>query len=143
MVDSESIGSTISRKRGAWRVDCGFVGAVCGRSDYISLFDHLLEHNDRYAGQLDVAVCTFGTPGLHHSDSPGQYDAVESMPETLQRTMQFSPSTHFVSFAQAVLYRGAGLDVVWQDSGVIAALGLLFFGVALMRFRRMLVQIRA
>src|SRR5208282_5108677 len=76
MVDSESIGSTISRKRGAWRVDCGFVGAVCGRSDYISLFDHLLEHNDRYAGQLDVAVRTFGAPGLHHSESPGQYDAV-------------------------------------------------------------------
>jgi len=73
----------------------------------------------------------------------GSTTPLESMPETLQRTMQFSPSTHFVSFAQAVLYRGAGLDVVWQDSGVIAALGLLFFGVALMRFRRMLVQIRA
>jgi ABC-2 type transport system permease protein len=68
---------------------------------------------------------------------------LESMLETLQRTMQFSRSTHFVSFARAVLYRSAGLDVVWQDSGVIAALALLFFGVALMRFRRMLVQIQA
>ena len=55
--------------------------------------------------------------------------------------MQFSPSTHFVSFAQAVLYRGAGFDVVWKDCAVIAALGLLFFGVALVRFRRMFAQI--
>ena len=31
-----------------------------------------------------------------------------SMPDTLQRIMQFWPSTHFVSFAQAVRYRGAG-----------------------------------
>jgi ABC-2 type transport system permease protein len=68
---------------------------------------------------------------------------LESMLETLQRIMQFSPSTHFVSFAQAVLCRGAGLDVVWQDCAEIAALGLLFFGVALMRFRRMLVQVQA
>jgi ABC-2 type transport system permease protein len=73
----------------------------------------------------------------------GSTTPLESMPETLQRIMQFSLSTHFISFAQAVLYRGAGLDVVWQDSGVIAALALLFFGVALMRFRRMLVQIQA
>ena len=68
---------------------------------------------------------------------------LESMPETLQRIMQFSPSTHFVSFAQAVLYRGTGLDVVWQDCGVTAALGLLFFAIALMHFWRMLIQIQA
>ena len=73
----------------------------------------------------------------------GSTTRLESMPETLQRIMQFSPSTHFVSFAPAILYRGAGLDVVRQDCGVIAALGLLFFGVALMHFRRMLVQDQA
>ncbi len=73
----------------------------------------------------------------------GSTTPLESMPETLQRMMQFSPSTHFVSFAQAVLYRGAGFDVVWRDCAVITAFGLLFFGVALMLFRRMLVQIQA
>jgi ABC-2 type transport system permease protein len=73
----------------------------------------------------------------------GSTTSLESMPETLQRIMQFSPSTHFVSFAQAVLYRGTGLGVVWQDCGVIAALGLLFFAIALMHFWRMLVQIQA
>ena len=48
----------------------------------------------------------------------GSTTPLESMPETLQRIMQFSPSTHFVRFAQAILYRGAGLDVVWQDCGL-------------------------
>jgi ABC-2 type transport system permease protein len=56
--------------------------------------------------------------------------------------MQLSPSTHFVSFAQAVLYRGAGFDMVWRDCAAIVALGLLFFSAALMRFRRMLVQVQ-
>ena len=73
----------------------------------------------------------------------GSTTLLESMPETLRRIMQFSPSTHFVSFAQTVLYSAAGFDVVWRDCAVITALGLLFFGVALMRFRRMLVQIQA
>jgi ABC-2 type transport system permease protein len=73
----------------------------------------------------------------------GSTTPLESMPERFQQIMQFSPSTHFVSFAQAVLYRGAGFDLVWKDCAVIAALGLVFFGVALMRFRRMLVQVQA
>lgn len=56
--------------------------------------------------------------------------------------MQLSPTTHFVSFAQAVLYRGAGFDVVWRDCFVIAVLGLVFFGIALERFRRMVAQMQ-
>jgi ABC-2 type transport system permease protein len=34
------------------------------------------------------------------------------MPAWLARIMQASRSTHFVAFAQSILYRGAGLDVV-------------------------------
>lgn len=64
----------------------------------------------------------------------------ESMPEALQGIMQLSPSTHFVSFVQAVLYRGAGFEVVWRHYAVIMGLGLLFFGIALRRFRRMVAQ---
>ncbi len=72
----------------------------------------------------------------------GSTTPMESMPETLQKIMQLSPSTHFVSFAQAVLYRGAGFGIVWRDCTAIAILGLVFFGAALMRFRRMLVQVQ-
>jgi ABC-2 type transport system permease protein len=41
-----------------------------------------------------------------------------------------------VSFAQAILYRGAGFDVVWREFLAVAAIGGLFFGAALFRFRR-------
>lgn len=59
----------------------------------------------------------------------------ENMPDALRLFMQAVPSTHFTSFAQAVLYRGAGLDIVWPDLMMIAGLGAVFFGAALARFR--------
>ena len=40
----------------------------------------------------------------------GSNTPLESMPPWLATAMQASPSTHFVSFAQSILYRGAGLD---------------------------------
>jgi len=57
------------------------------------------------------------------------------MPRLLQIVMQASPSTHFVSFAQAILYRGAGLDVVWPEFLAVALMGSLFFSLAVFRFR--------
>jgi ABC-2 type transport system permease protein len=73
----------------------------------------------------------------------GGMTPMESMPLTLQRIMHISPSTHFVRFAQAVLYRGAGIDLVWQECAAIALQGLIFFLIALARFRRMVVQVQA
>jgi ABC-2 type transport system permease protein len=61
---------------------------------------------------------------------------LESMPEGLQRFMEAFPSTHFVRFAQAILYRGAGFNVVWPDFAAVAGIGALFFAVALLRFRK-------
>lgn len=65
----------------------------------------------------------------------GSTTPMESMPAWLQYVMQIAPSTHFVAFSQAILYRGAGLDIVWQDMVVMAALGAVFFFTALKRFR--------
>jgi ABC-2 type transport system permease protein len=59
----------------------------------------------------------------------------DSMPEALQMIMLAAPTTHFVRFAQAILYRGAGLGVVWRDFLAITALGVVFFSIALIRFR--------
>lgn len=60
----------------------------------------------------------------------------ESMPEAVQNIMLFAPTTHFVSLAQAVLYRGAGLDVVWPSLLAMAAIALAFFVASLLMFRR-------
>ena len=46
-----------------------------------------------------------------------------------------APTTHFVMLAQAILYRGAGLAVVWPQFIALAVIGSALFGYALARFR--------
>ena len=70
----------------------------------------------------------------------GSNTPLESMPPWLAKLMQISPSTHFVAFAQAILYRGAGLDVVWPRFLAVAGIGALFFVLALLRFRSVVAQ---
>ena len=70
----------------------------------------------------------------------GSNTPLESMPAWLAAAMQASPSTHFVSFAQAILYRGAGMDVVWPEFMIVALIGGLFFALAILRFRSVAAQ---
>jgi ABC-2 type transport system permease protein len=65
----------------------------------------------------------------------GAATPLESMPPWLAAVMQLSPSTHFVSFAQAILYRGAGLDVVWPQFLAVGGIGVLLLLLSLIRFR--------
>jgi ABC-2 type transport system permease protein len=66
----------------------------------------------------------------------GSNTPLESMPRWLATIMQVSPTVHFVSFAQAILYRGAGFDVVWPQFLIVAAIGGLFLVLSLLRFRK-------
>jgi ABC-2 type transport system permease protein len=66
---------------------------------------------------------------------------MESMPVWLQYLIRtVSPTPHFVSFAQAVLYRGAGLSVVWSDLLAVLAIGTVYFTFSLHRFRRVIFE---
>ena len=65
----------------------------------------------------------------------GSNTPLESMPPWLSTIMEGSPSTHFVSFAQSILYRGAGIDVVWPQFLFVAVVGGLFLAFAILRFR--------
>ncbi len=60
----------------------------------------------------------------------------DSMPLAVQAIMLAAPTTHFVSLAQAILFRGAGLAVVWPQLLAIVSIGAAFFLAALARFRR-------
>lgn len=60
----------------------------------------------------------------------------ESMPDIVQNIMLLTPNTHFVNIAQAVLYRGAGLETVWPQFLFLAAIGAVFFTTATALFRR-------
>lgn len=65
----------------------------------------------------------------------GGTSPLEGMPKSLQIMMQAAPSTHFTSFAQAVLFRGAGIEIVWPQMAAMVAIGTLLFLLAIMRFR--------
>lgn len=66
----------------------------------------------------------------------GGQTPLESQPEWLQHIMWFVPSTHFVSFAQAILYRGAGLDIVWPNYLAVCLVGLALLSLSARAFRR-------
>jgi ABC-2 type transport system permease protein len=60
----------------------------------------------------------------------------ESMPLWVQRVMLAAPTTHFVNFSQSILFRGAGLEVVWKQFLALAIIGTVLFVYSLARFRR-------
>jgi ABC-2 type transport system permease protein len=62
----------------------------------------------------------------------------ESMPEIIQDLMLAAPNTHFVILAQSVLFRGAGLNVVWPQLIALLGIGSVLFFFSLRRFRAFL-----
>jgi ABC-2 type transport system permease protein len=69
----------------------------------------------------------------------GSSTPMESMPVWLQYVMQTtSPTPHFVAFAQAVLFRGADLSIVWRPLLAMLFIGTVYFAVAMSRFRRVI-----
>ena len=59
----------------------------------------------------------------------------ESMPDVVRWLMSLAPTTHFVSLGQGVLFRGAGIDVVWPEFLMVSLIGAAFFALAHHRLR--------
>jgi ABC-2 type transport system permease protein len=69
----------------------------------------------------------------------GSSTPMESMPIWLQYVMKtISPTPHFVAFAQAVLFRGADLSLVWRPLLAMLIIGSVYFAFAMSRFRRVI-----
>ncbi len=62
----------------------------------------------------------------------------ESMPSWVQDIMLIAPNTHIVEFSQSILFRGAGIDVVWKQYLALLVIGSVLFWVSLIRFRKSL-----
>lgn len=60
----------------------------------------------------------------------------ESMPQVVQTAMLLAPTTHFVELGQAILYRGAGIEVVWTSFVWLLVIGVSLFALSLRRFRK-------
>ena len=66
----------------------------------------------------------------------GGFTPLDSMPKIIEVLTTISPTRHFVSYAQAVLFRDAGLQIVWREFAAVALIGLTFFISSLIRFRK-------
>ncbi|WP_067985446.1 ABC transporter permease [Neptuniibacter pectenicola] len=66
----------------------------------------------------------------------GGLTPIESQPEIIQPVTWFLPSRHYMSFAQAVVFRGADITIIWPQLLTIIALGGIFFSASLALFRR-------
>jgi ABC-2 type transport system permease protein len=64
----------------------------------------------------------------------------ESMPELVRGLMLAAPTTHFVELGQSILYRGAGLSVVWKQFLALLVIGSVLFVLSLRRFRKAIGQ---
>jgi ABC-2 type transport system permease protein len=60
----------------------------------------------------------------------------ESMPQVVQIIMRAAPTTHFVSLTHAIIYRGAGFDIVWPQLVTLIGIGAVFFTATLLWFRK-------
>jgi ABC-2 type transport system permease protein len=70
----------------------------------------------------------------------GSFTPRESMPWFVQGVMLAAPTTHFVALGQAILFRGAGLGVVWPQFLALSGIGVVFFAISLNRFRKAISQ---
>tara|TARA_R110000751_G_scaffold146094_10_gene250043 strand:- start:230 stop:1354 length:1125 start_codon:yes stop_codon:yes gene_type:complete len=66
----------------------------------------------------------------------GGMGAVESQPDIVQTLTLALPSRHFLTFAKAVAFRGAGIGAVWPQLFTMLGLGAAFFAASLALFRR-------
>lgn len=64
----------------------------------------------------------------------------ESMPLFVRNLMSLSPTTHFTEVSQAILFRGAGFDVVWRPFLWLLVIGGVLFVLSLLRFRKAIGQ---
>lgn len=70
----------------------------------------------------------------------GSFTPRESMPDFVQIAMLAAPTTHFVSLGQGILFRGAGIEVVWPQFLALLGIGIGFFTLSLYRFRTSISQ---
>lgn len=70
----------------------------------------------------------------------GAATPIESMPDIMQMAVRVLPTTQFVKIAQAILYRGAGVETIWPAILSILCASTLFLALALLRFRSMLAR---
>ncbi|AXS42520.1 ABC transporter permease [Breoghania sp. L-A4] len=68
----------------------------------------------------------------------GGMSPIESQPQWVQYVTWFLPSRHYISFMQAIVYRGADFSIVWEEFATVLMMGITFLAGSLLVFRRSL-----
>ncbi len=68
----------------------------------------------------------------------GTMSPYESMPLVLQYLMNLMPTSHFVELSQAILFRDAGITIVYKQMINIFLIGVVFFTITLLIFKKSL-----
>jgi len=61
---------------------------------------------------------------------------LESMPPFIRKLAMLLPTTHFHTFASDILFRGVGIEVVWDSFLALFVIGLVLFLLSHARFRK-------
>ncbi|MEL6774350.1 MAG: ABC transporter permease [Pseudomonadota bacterium] len=80
---------------------------------------------------LLVMLCVLPMLMLSGGETP-----VEGQPEWLQVATLILPSRHYMSLAQSIIYKGAGIETVWPEFLSIGLLGTVLLALSLALFRR-------
>jgi ABC-2 type transport system permease protein len=63
---------------------------------------------------------------------------IASMPDALQWLTYVDPLRYFLVIIRATYLKGVGIDILWPQMAALAALGLVLFALAVLRFRKSL-----
>jgi ABC-2 type transport system permease protein len=72
----------------------------------------------------------------------GMIFPVESMASGVRWIAYLLPLTYFIDLSRGVMLRAAPIDALWLPLGMLAVLGVVVFGLAVLRFRRDLAPAR-
>jgi ABC transporter DrrB family efflux protein len=60
----------------------------------------------------------------------------ESMPAPIFWVSSALPVTYFIEILRGIVLRGAGFDVLWDETAILAGMGVLLLSVAALRFQK-------
>ena len=86
----------------------------------------------RNAAQVGMLVFLLVLPMIMLSGTQSRF---ESMPPWLQTIMSISPLHHYVDITLGILFRGAGLDLLWPSVASLAVIGSALFALGRWRFQ--------
>lgn len=72
----------------------------------------------------------------------GGMTPIESQPQWVQYVTWLLPSRHYISFTQAIVYRGADFSIVWREFAIVLVMGIAFLTGSMLLFRRSLASAR-